>query len=641
MGLERKHACTGLRGRLDTVFYKTENAQLGAVLRDLGGVVGTGANVPVLPQLPTDFKIVNISGADKKPVHLTSANFDKVHEPKSHATAVPCDLGDILLDKLPPEDKHWGGYWGGTEESRILYLRKHHRLWGWVREKDVVRRTGVFFIPKKAGDERLRKILACIDANNATIKPKQTRLPGPWNLIKIRFRNSRFLVGEADVEAFYSALLGPKWLMYLLCLLPVLADDVFDFSESEVYVCSYSGESFRRGEWTTPAWPRMPMGFDHAVDAATSLAIQLLSEVAPAGSVCLNVRKEAWLATASAKLYWGAYIDNIFTIGQDGALVNKTQAAFSKRLEDAGLVLSENNEAAPQRKLLGVNADGESEDSGLKAPAGLSDELYTISQMKRCEFQQFERMIGKVSWIAILCRLFFSLIFHGFRLQTRLRQRNTPRSRMIRLSAKVRAEFYRFAVLLPWLVARLQLNPAPSIFAADASLQGWAIVEQSIGGAFILDTGLTTTELEQRLLCRGKWRVVKQRRFRRRLENILPGEITAFRQSATSAAHKFCVTRDERVGVVDVICYSDNSPVYFTVRKGRSSTFSLNELCVHLLLLELVHRVRAHGRWCGTKFMPADFLTRSTGGADSHSDSGVAGLCTTGADSSEPETRDG
>ena len=152
------------------------------------------------------------------------------------------------------------------------------------------------------------------------------------------------------------------------------------------------------------------MGFDHAVDAATSLAIRLLSEVAPAGSVCLNVRKEAWLASASAELYWGAYIDNIFSIGKDGSLVNKTQAAFAKRLEDAGLVLSENEVAKPQTKLLGVNADGAGDDSGLKPPAGLDDELYTMSTKKRCFFQELERILGKISWISILCLFFFEKI---------------------------------------------------------------------------------------------------------------------------------------------------------------------------------------------------------------------------------------
>ena len=67
---------------------------------------------------------------------------------------------------MPPVDVKWDGYWGGTEESRFLYLRKHHKLWVWVRESQVKRPMGVFFIPKKQGGPRLGEILACLDAND-------------------------------------------------------------------------------------------------------------------------------------------------------------------------------------------------------------------------------------------------------------------------------------------------------------------------------------------------------------------------------------------------------------------------------------------------------------------------------------------
>ena len=83
-----------------------------------------------------------------------------------------CKEADLHA-KLPPPVEKWDGFWGGTEESRVLYLKENYHLWGFIREKDVVRRTGVFFIPKKPGDPRLRKILACLDANNAMVAPQK------------------------------------------------------------------------------------------------------------------------------------------------------------------------------------------------------------------------------------------------------------------------------------------------------------------------------------------------------------------------------------------------------------------------------------------------------------------------------------
>ena len=74
-----------------------------------------------------------------------------------------------------------------------MYLRDNYHLWGWIREKDVKRRTGCFLIPKKEGGPRLRKILTCIDANNAMKEPRKTVLPGPWNISKVRFRKKTIL----------------------------------------------------------------------------------------------------------------------------------------------------------------------------------------------------------------------------------------------------------------------------------------------------------------------------------------------------------------------------------------------------------------------------------------------------------------
>ena len=111
--------------------------------------------------------MVPLAAADKKPVFLTAENFHRVHEPKEHSGTIKVEFSESNLRiELPPVVEKFNGYWGETEESRILYLRNNFHLWGWIKEKDVKRRIGCFFIPKKEGDPRLRKILACIDANN-------------------------------------------------------------------------------------------------------------------------------------------------------------------------------------------------------------------------------------------------------------------------------------------------------------------------------------------------------------------------------------------------------------------------------------------------------------------------------------------
>ena len=100
------------------------------------------------------------------------------------------------------------------------------------------------------------------------------------------------------------------------------------------------------------------------------------------------------------------------------------------------------------------------------------------------------------------------------------------------------------------------------------------------------------------------WRMHRCRRFKRRLQQILPGEITAARQAGTISAR-------QEPGK-DIVLLTDNSNVYHALRKGRSSAFLLNCLCRHFLLLELIYRVRFHIRWIPTHLMPADVYTRES-----------------------------
>ena len=141
----------------------------------------------------------------------------------------------------------------------------------------------------------------------------------------------------------------------------------------------------------------------------------------------------------------------------------------------------------------------------------------------------------------------------------------------------------------------------------------------------------------------------RRREFRRRLATILPGELTAFRQAAAVAARELSKFRRQRKrrgrggrrqdvpervfyrGVerepereskrfrgtdcdadqdIDQIIFTDNSVVYYSVRKGRSSVAKVNSLCQFMLLIQIVNKIKIQSRWCSTTVMPADYLTR-------------------------------
>ena len=590
----------GRAGKLDTVVFRTDQTDtgqaLGKSLSLLGGVSGSGGVKVARPApLPQEKKV---EFNDKSPVFLTQFNVSKVHEPEEHAECVKVEIdADRILkseDEFPSPVSRWDGGWHGTAESRLLYLRAHKHLWGFCRPDQCKRKTNVFFVKKKDGN--LRKILACVNFNQCCEQPPKCTLPGTWNIQKIRFAQRRFFVAESDVSAYYSRLEAPPWMKFFLCLDEVTIGEIFDLAENESFTCPYTGETFRASDVACPCWPRLPMGWSWSVALAVEKADQILNESAPPGVVSLNQEKDAFLP--QGKEYCGSYIDNLFTLGEVKSSVNRTQRCIDEGFQASGLVLSTQDEAEENKKLLGVQMG----QGKVTCPDGFLEEIQYISTRRKVAFWRLDKAIGKCSWLFPLKRRFFSLLYRTFHLLARLRTRDVAPEYRVSLSKRVRAEFAAVSALGCWLYAELVAMPSPRVFACDASTEGWAIVDCVNDRGFIQDTGVKDTPLETQLLGRRGWRLRKRKWFRRRLDHCLVGEICGFRQTAMLAAREHPNS--------DLLIYTDNSNVYHAVRKGRSNSFVLNELCRIILLIEIIFNVRIHPRWCGTQVMPADKYTR-------------------------------
>ena len=123
----------------------------------------TGREVVVVESnaVSTDIPFV-----DKSPVYLTAENIDKVHEPREGdgTVTIPMRKEDILKPEsdFPEAAPRWDGEWYGTEESRLMYLRKHSSLWGFTAPQNWKRKTSVFFVPKKDGNLRKKFDKFCL-----------------------------------------------------------------------------------------------------------------------------------------------------------------------------------------------------------------------------------------------------------------------------------------------------------------------------------------------------------------------------------------------------------------------------------------------------------------------------------------------
>ena len=550
--------------------------------------------------------------ANKAPVFLSKEKVKMVHEPNEGEGCIPIDMSKekVFKDTFPNPERKWDGGWYGSEESRIEYLKLHYKLWGFCKPEDCKRKTNVFFIPKKDG--RLRKILACVNFNNCCEQPPKCRLPGTWNVQKIRFTGKRFFSAESDVSAYYSRLQAPGWMKYYLCLDEILIEDVIDMSEKETYFCPYTQTTFSRGDKVCPCWPRLPMGWNWSVYFAVVLADDLLEQARKKlerdlqqGTTSLNITKRGYIEKLDGP-FQGSYIDNLFSIGPDEAVLNTVHRYMIQEFEKKGLVMSEDDPARSERKLLGVILAGA--ENCIKPPDQFAHEIAYFATRTRVKVWEFDKIMGKCAWLFPLHRRFFSILKVAYRVLARVRRGldsgTLDENDTLHLDKQVRREFGTVWTLISFLKADLTERSAGMMYAADASLEGYAFVSAKAEprSDWIHDTGLVYTAHAARVVSKKPWRVRRQKWFRYNLKRILSGEICAFRNAAATAAR-------ENIGK-EVIIYTDNSNVYHAITKGRSSKRSLNDLCRNVLFLEIVYNVRIHARWCPSASMPADKYTR-------------------------------
>ena len=304
--------------------------------------------------------------------------------------------------------------------------------------------------------------------------------------------------------------------------------------------------------------------------------------------------------------FQGCYIDNLFSLGTDPFVVNTVQRYMIKEFERQGRVMSEDDPACSERKLLGVILAGA--ENKIKPPDQFAQEIAYIATTKRIRAWEFDKIMGKCAWIFPLHRRFFSILSRAYRLLARVRRGldsgEMEENTILHLDKEVRREFTTVWALTSFLNADLTERAASMMYAADSSLEGYAFVSAPVEPRkdWIHDTGLVHTSHAARVVSRKQWHLRRQKWFRYNLKRILSGEICAFRNAAATAAR-------ENIGK-EVIIYTDNSNVYHAITKGRSSKRSLNDLCRNVLFLEIVYNVRIHARWCPSASMPADKYTR-------------------------------
>jgi len=156
------------------------------------------------------------------------------------------------------------------------------------------------------------------------------------------------------------------------------------------------------------------MGWNWSVYFAVVLADDLLEQARKklerdlqVGTTSLNITKRGYVEALDGP-FQGSYIDNLFSLGPDPTVLNTVHKYMIREFENRGLIMSEDDPARSERKLLGVILAGA--ENCIKPPDQFAHEIAYFATRTRVKIWEFDKIMGKCAWLFPLHRRFFSIL---------------------------------------------------------------------------------------------------------------------------------------------------------------------------------------------------------------------------------------
>lgn len=457
--------------------------------------------------------------------------------------------------------------------------------------------NGVFAVPK--GPDAQRFIVDMRPGNSCFQPPESVLLANPGVISELHLPPGASLyVATADADNMYHRLRPPTWLQDYMGLPPVNSDSV-----------GLPGPS----RTVYPVLTSCPMGFNWAVLLAQSIHERVLDElpehgperrIAPGGPPVIGPAGHL------------AYIDDYSAIGTDREAVNQNHSAAEFALGAAGLppkasksipALPAETADAPPAQSLGM----EFWHNGTVRPLTSNTRAlvaHTHAMLRRgfATGKQMEQLLGSWTWNSLLRRPVLSVFCAVYAFARRHREHRRPRPLPFRVQCELRAALG----LLPLLHADLSAPFADRVYATDASNWGAGVCYSKIarrwgpeaairsGSAAVGETGAVISavpELEWRTAVSSPWGTDRH-------INRLEGQaaIMGLRHAA----------RSPQLWGTRITFLLDSSVMIGALRKGRSSSWQLNQVCRRAAALQFATGLRPLWTWCPTALNPADRPSR-------------------------------
>jgi hypothetical protein len=480
--------------------------------------------------------------------------------------ATPC----VLIDVIPRAQQQSARCFHSVPQQQYLQLLRRLLALNMVRmhfNGPDMSPVGLFAVPK--GEDALRLIADARPGNARRVGGWQfdVRLPSPEDFAALRVPPGvRLLRAKHDILAMFHQLLTPLWMQRLFAL-PEL---------SPYQLLSLGLDP--RGP-TVPCLSTLPMGFTDSVLLAQAIVENLMAPVIPRQRFLHN-RPDINEAPVLS-----IYIDDIIPLALE---THKTaflelDAHIEAALDAARLPSNTAKRVRPtldDMDAMGCTLRTSAQGAVLSPSVKRKAQLYatTLSVLRRgtCTGEEMNRLLGLWAWSFLLCRSAFSIFHAAYRFV------HTAHSRTFRLWGSVRRELLTALATLPYLVAPLTLQPAPRIYAVDASHWGGALVSTP---RVRLSKAVTP------------WRLHWGRQWQR-LEHINALEMRAATSVLLRHAHS------------DIPLLSDSTVAIGVLRKGRSSSWHLNTIARRFHYLQLASASRLVLRHIPSANNPADAHSR-------------------------------
>jgi hypothetical protein len=537
-----------------------------------------------------------------------------------------------LLSLLPTKKKKTPRFFGLYSEYVLLLTRLHSlSMVSFTNQPKCV--NGMFGVIKP--DDKIRMIIDATHSNGLFSQPDKVKLPTPTHFSHlVDNENGHIYVSKTDLSNFYHSIGLPSWLCPYFCLPPI---KVVDLPRHILH--ALPDYIIRDAEYIYPMCLTLPMGWAHSV-----LIAQIIHECILYNSNTL--RKEDNILNVShpyllQRVLHALYIDDAINVGKDKEECMRIHRSIIEAYEKAGFMVNMDKVQSPtceDIQVLGMVFNGREKTIRVSCKTQMEMIVDTIRLIQRGKATGIEmsRLLGKWTWAILLRRPLFSSLQHIYRFI------NIAKTRVFSMWPSVKRELLLLICLAPFLQSSFSTGFSSRVIASDASMDGFGIVSAALSNTLTNPTSADTIPFD----CFSNWwlssyspvlhhsLVPNTNNSRYTMDSvIIPHNVTfstiisqqwkykskdhinKLEMRAVDTSIRWYLSYPESAHA-RVLLLTDNQSVYYSLRKGRSSSSSLLSLLRRISALLLSGNLIVQVAWVQSDRNPADAPSRSFQSSD-------------------------